>query len=337
MKEEKHEHEHGQEHSNENGHEHRQEHEHGQSNGHGHEHEQRHDHHHDVTGISGKRIFIVVMLNFIITIAEVVGGVVSGSLSLISDALHNFSDGVSFVISYFAIKIAEKNKDKKRTYGYKRSTILAALVNSSVLIIISLFLFKEAYGKFISPQEIRGGIVIWVALIGLIANFVGMILLKKSSDGDMNLKSSYLHLLSDTLSSVGVIIAGILIYFFKIYWVDPVLTILIGLYIIKESIEIIKKAIQILMQAVPDHIEIDEIVDELHKIKNVVRVHHVHAWCLDENNINFEAHVNIEDMLVSETKELLKEIEMELKEHGITHATIQFEFQGCEDVGIIEK
>ncbi len=335
MKQEKHEHEIEHEHSHINAHEHRS----GYNHNHDHAHDNGHvhGHNHDISGISGKRIFFVVMLNFVITVAEVVGGLVSGSLSLISDALHNFSDAVSFVISYFAIKIAEKSKDKKRTYGYKRSTILAALVNSSVLIIISLFLFKEAYGKFINPQEIKGGIVIWVALIGLVANFVGMILLKKSSDGDMNLKSSYLHLLSDTLSSVGVIIAGILIYFFKMYWVDPVLTILIGLYIIKESIEILKKAIQILMQAVPDYIIIDEIVEELHKIKNVVRVHHVHAWCLDENNINFEAHINIEDMLVSETKELLKEIEMELFEHGITHTTIQFEFGGCEDVGILEK
>lgn len=179
--------------------------------------EHDHDHSHDISNIKGINLAIVALLNFIITAAELVGGIFSGSLSLISDSLHNFSDGISIIISYIAIRISNKEKDIKRTFGYKRATILAALINSSVLIVISIYLFKEAYDKFINPQEINGGLVIWVAVIGLIANIAGVILLQKGSKGSMNIKSSYLHLLSDALSSIGVVIGGILIYYFKIY------------------------------------------------------------------------------------------------------------------------
>ena len=292
-----------------------------------HDHFQAHKHvESDVTGI---KLFFVIILNFLITAAQIIGGLVSGSLSLISDALHNFSDGISMLISYLAIKVARKEKDLNRTFGYKRATILAALLNSSVLIVLSIYLFKEAYDRFINPQVIDGGLVIWVALIGLAANFVGMLLLRKNAKGDMNLKSSYLHLLSDTLSSVGVIIGGILISFLKIYWVDPLLTVLIALYVLVESYQIVKKAVQILMQGVPKNIDVDEITKELETIDFVENVHHVHVWSLDENNINFEAHVTIGDMPVSETYKVNREVERILEQFGINHITIQFECECC--------
>lgn len=299
--------------------------------------EHDHDHSHDISNIKGINLAIVALLNFIITAAELVGGIFSGSLSLISDSLHNFSDGISIIISYIAIRISNKEKDIKRTFGYKRATILAALINSSVLIVISIYLFKEAYDKFINPQEINGGLVIWVAVIGLIANIAGVILLQKGSKGSMNIKSSYLHLLSDALSSIGVVIGGILIYYFKIYWVDPLLTVLIALYVLKESYEIVKEAIQILMQGIPENLDVEEVVKELEKIDAIENVHHVHIWSLDENNINFEAHVNIKNMLVSETDKILKEIEHELSHYEINHVTIQFEYMGCNGVDMIKK
>jgi len=302
-----------------------------------HEHDHDHSHSHDVSNVKGINLAIVALLNFIITAAELVGGICSGSLSLISDSLHNFSDGISIIISYIAIRISNREKDIKRTFGYKRATILAALINSSVLIVISIYLFKEAFDKFINPQDINGGMVIWVALIGLIANIAGVVLLQKGSKDSMNIKSSYLHLLSDALSSVGVVIGGILIYYFKIYWVDPLLTVLIALYVLKESYEIVKEAIQILMQGIPENLDVEEVVKGLEKIDAVENVHHVHIWSLDENNINFEAHVNIKDMLVSETGKILKEIEHELLHYEINHVTIQFEYRGCDGVDIIKK
>lgn len=304
---------------------------------HGHSHRHNHNHSHDIQSVQGINLLIVVLLNFVITVAEVIGGIYSGSLSLLSDALHNFSDGIAIIISYIAMKIAGKEKDEQKTFGYKRTTILAALLNSIVLIAISIFLFKEAYIKFINPQPINGMVVIWVALLGLIANFIGVLLLQKGSQGDMNIKSSYLHLLSDALSSLGVVISGIIIYYFNIYWVDPLLTVFIGLYVMKESFEIVQKSINILMQGVPEEIDVLALAQDLQKIAGVENVHHVHVWSLDESNINFEAHVNIKDMLVSETGEILEEIEHKLLHYGITHNTIQFEYNCCRSVEIIKK
>lgn len=307
-----------------------------------HEHEEHNHskaHSHDVSEIKGVRLILVMLLNFLITAAEILGGIYSGSLSLVSDALHNFSDGLSIIISYLAIKISGRQNDIKRTFGYKRASIMAALLNSSVLIGISLFLFKEAYVKFINPQPINGSMIIWVALISLVANALGVILLKKGSHGDMNIKSTYIHLLSDVLSSIGVVVGGILILFFKIYWVDPLLTVLISIYILKESLSILKEAINILMQGTPENIDINKIAEDLKKIGGVSDIHHVHVWCLDENNINFEAHLNLEnDALVSRTSSIKESAEHILAEHyGINHITIQFEYKCCNDMGIIKK
>jgi len=300
--------------------------------------EHKHEHNHDVSNIKGANFIITVLLNFGITAVEIIGGIYSGSLSLISDAIHNFSDAISIVISYVAIKISKKENDENKTFGYKRSGILAAVINSSVLIIISIFLFKEAYTKFMHPTPINGFIVIWVALIGIVANALGAYLLHAGSKEDMNVKAAYLHLFSDTLSSLGVVIGGILIYFYKIYWVDSILTILIGLYVLKESFEILKDAVNILMQGVPENIDIEKVAEVIKSIDGVKDIHHVHLWSLDEKNIVFEAHLNVNDMRVSETKIINEKVKEELHENfEITHVTLQFEFNGCNDVGIIKQ
>lgn len=184
-------------------------------------HHHSHEHIHDPTNINALNLFLVVILNFAIAFAEVFGGILSGSVSLISDAMHNLSDGISVMISYIAIKIQQKKNDKKRTFGYKRSGIISAFINSLVLIFISLFLFKEAYEKFLHPTSINSSIVILVAIVATVANSLGVFLLHRDSKEDINIKSSYLHLLGDALSSIGVIVAGILIFFFHINWVDP--------------------------------------------------------------------------------------------------------------------
>lgn len=305
---------------------------------HNHEHGHSHAHNHDVSNVKTSNLVVTMMLNFVITIAEVIGGIFAGSLSLVSDALHNLSDALSIIVSFSAIKISRKQNDEKMTFGYKRSSILAALINSSVLVGISLFLFKEAYGKFVSPEAINGTVVIWVALIGLIANFLGAYLLHSGSKDDMNMKSAYLHLFSDALSSVGVLLGGIMIRYFKIYWIDPVLTVAIAIYVLKESFEIIKKVVNVLMQGVPENIDIHELVEEIKEIPEVEDVHHIHVWSLDDNNVNFEAHLNIKDMMVSETGDINEAVEHKLHEHfGINHVTLQFEYNGCCGVGIIKN
>jgi len=291
-----------------------------------------HSHHHShSTETSGTRLFITIILNFTITIVEIIGGIISGSLSLISDAIHNFSDGIAVIISYIAIRLNKKPKDYQFTFGYKRAEILAAVFNASVLIGISLYLFFEAYNRFTNPEPIEGGVMIMVATIGLLANVAGTLLLKSGAKSNMNIRSAYLHLFSDAISSVGVIIGGIFIYYYNITWIDPLITVLISLYIIKESWEIVKEAINILMMKAPEEISIEKIEEVLNNISGVDSIHHVHFWQVNEKDIHFEAHVKVSDMLVSKTEILISEIEKMLHDKfKIGHVTLQFECDRCE-------
>ena len=289
-----------------------------------------HSHHkHNSTGF---RLLITMLLNFIITIAGVIGGILSGSLSLISDALHNFSDGISVIISYFAIKLKQRDNSYKHTFGFRRAEILAAVINSSVLVIICIYLFYEAIQRFTNPEPIKGMLMTGVAIIGLIANVIGTLLLKRDAEHSINIRSSYLHLLSDAVSSVGVIIGGLAIILWNIYWIDPVLTILIGLYILKESFHILTEAIHVLMEGTPPGISIKEVQEEVEKIEEIENIHHVHIWTVGENDIHLEAHINVPDMMISKSNDLRREIEELLKtKFGINHITLQFECDKCKD------
>lgn len=285
---------------------------------------------------TGSRLLITMLLNFVITIAEVIGGIISGSLSLISDALHNFSDGISVIISYFAIKLKGKDNSYKHTFGYKRAEILAAVINSSVLVVICIYLFYEAVQRFTNPEPIKGVLVAVVASIGLVANVIGTFLLKRDAKHSLNIRSSYLHLLSDAVSSVAVILGGLAITIWSIYWLDPVLTVLIGLYIIKESFRILFEAVHVLMEGAPPGIKIEEIQKEVENFNEVEDIHHVHLWMVGENDVHLEAHINVPDMMISKTNLLGEKIEGLLKEKfGINHITLQFECEQCKDVGLI--
>lgn len=304
------------------------------------EHTHVHSHPEGRDGVKGKNLLIAMVLKVALTIAEALGGWLSGSLSLLSDALHNLNDVLSIVISYFAVKMAEKEHDKKNTFGYRRATIIAAVINATLLIIMSLFLFREAYFKFLQPEKINALLVIVIAAIGIILNAVAVYLLHKNSGDDLNMRAVYLHFLSDALSSVGVMVGGMVIYYFEAYWIDPLLTVLIGLYILKESYEIVKESTNILMQGTPKTVDIDEIAEELEKLDEIKNIHHVHIWALDEHTLFFEAHVNLQnDILVSELSAVYEKLEQLLKGHfGVTHLTIQFEYNCCEDAGrVLDK
>jgi cobalt-zinc-cadmium efflux system protein len=298
----------------------------------------KHDHHHIDGSTSTVRLFVTMMLNFLITVVEVIGGLLSGSLSLISDALHNFSDGIAIIISYIAIRLGKHPQTYKYTFGMKRAEILAAVFNAGTLIAICIYLFKESYERFVSPQHIEGQLMIMVAGIGLIANVAGTLLLKKGSKDNINIRSSYLHLLGDAVSSVAVIIGGICIQLFGMYWVDPLLTILISIYILKKSIEIVKESINVLMMGAPESFSIEDVQKELENIPGIKNIHHVHVWRLGEHDIHFEAHIDVDDMPVSRTTSLCNIVEERLKHnHGITHITLQFETGKCDSKSLVEK
>ena len=299
-------------------------------------HHNHHDHH---QGIEGKKLLFTVVLNFGITIAEFVGGIFSNSLALISDAVHNLSDAVALLITYLTFKISKKAADPKHTFGYKRIQILAALFNSVTLIVICVFLLYEAYDRFMNPEPIESVIMLVVALIGLIANLLSVLLLKDHSKDNLNIKAAYLHLVGDTLSSVAVIIGGILIYFYEVYWIDPLITVLISLYIIKETYSVLYETYKILMQQTPSDISIEEVVGELKQIKGIRGVHHIHVWNLTDSEVHFEGHVDLEkDIKVSESETILEKVKKILKEKfEVQHITLQLEYNSCNDKGVIHN
>lgn len=298
-----------------------------------------HNHSHsDVLTATKGRLIFVILLNLVITAAEVIGGLVSGSLALISDALHNFSDSISIVISYIALKLKHRQNSPRHTFGLKRAEILAAVINSAVLIVISFYLFYEAVKRFSSPEVIEPGIMSIVAFVGLLANLLAVLLLRKDSKSSMNIRSSYLHLLSDTISSVAVLGGGIAIFLWQIHWIDPLLTILIGIYIIKESYSILLEAIHVLMEGAPTNISIEEIQLEVEKFSEVENIHHIHMWMVGENDIHLEAHVNVQDMKISESDRLRKKIIERLHDRfDIHHITLQFECNQCPESDLIEQ
>ena len=292
-----------------------------------------HNHSHTSTML---RLLVTVILNLIITITEVIGGIISGSLALISDALHNFSDAISVIISYVAIRLKEKDNSPKHTFGLKRGEVLAAVINSSILVAISIYLFYEAIIRFQNPEPIKGILMVIVASIGLTANVVGTLLLKRDAANSMNIRSSYLHLLTDAVSSIAVILGGLAITLWNIYWFDPVLTILIAVYITWESFKILSDAIHVLMEGAPLEISIEEIQTAVESINDVDNIHHVHLWSVGEKDIHLEAHINVPDMMISKSNVLGEKIEHLLKsKFGINHITLQFECNQCKDAALV--
>ena len=295
-----------------------------------------HSHHHKADENTGLRLFFTMILNLFITAAEILGGIFSRSLSLISDALHNFSDTISIVISYIALKLRDRDNSYRHTFGLKRAEILAAVINSSALIVISLFLFYEAIVRFFNPVKIETDIMVIVAVAGFTANVGSALLLKRDSDHSINIRSSYLHLLGDAFASGGVILGGIAIGLWNINWVDPLLTMLIGAYIMKESFHVLSEAVHVLMEGAPPDISLDQIKNEVEKFHQVSDIHHIHLWMVGDNDVHLEAHVNVGDMKISESDLLRSEIERMLGAvFGIRHITLQFECQQCLEEGIL--
>ncbi len=296
----------------------------------GHQHQ---NHNNDVSHLSKGKLLLVIIFNLIISAAEVVGGLLSGSLSLVSDAIHNLSDSISIIFSYLSIRISEKPKNRIKTYGYNRANILTAFINAATLIGISVYLVIAAVDRFIHPSQVTGDIVIIVAGVGLLGNLFSVLVLRKSAKGNMNIKSSYLHLLSDTLSSVAVIVSGIIIKFASVYWIDPVLTVLINIVIFRSSFGILKESINILMQGTPLTIDIEKLRSRLQTITEIKDAHHIHVWRLDEKNIILEMHVLLDDMMISETNTINNAVMKLLEdEFDISHTVIQFECSGCKGI-----
>lgn len=292
----------------------------------GHHH---HHHHGDPSEIGERRLWWAVGANMLLTAAQVVGGVVSGSLSLIADALHNFSDAASLLIALVAIRIGRKPPDQFKTFGYKRAETVAALINLTTLIIIGLYLCYEAIMRFITPEPIAGWTIVIVAGIALVVDVFTALLTYSQSKNSMNIRAAFLHNVTDALASIGVIIAGTLILLYGWVWTDAAMTLLIAGYVLYQGITEIPKAIHLLMEGTPEDINVGDVITKMEAVNGVQNVHHVHIWQLDEQRNALEAHVVIQsDTNIETIKQNLKG--MLDTSFSIDHSTLEFEInQKC--------
>ncbi|MCC7572818.1 MAG: cation diffusion facilitator family transporter [Candidatus Methanofastidiosum sp.] len=286
---------------------------------------------HDHYDEAKKSILYGIILNSIFTVIELVGGILSNSLALLSDTIHDFSDSVALGISYYANQKAQSSPTKNMTFGYRRTTILAALINSTVLILLTFFIFYRAYLRILNPEPVDGKMVFVIAVFGIITNGAIAFKMLKGKDKDLNIKSVFWHITEDFLGWVGVLIAGAVISLTGFYMIDPIISILIGLIVIYSAWGIFKESLNIILEGVPEGIDVNDIESEIRNIENVNNVHDLHVWSLGTNYNALSAHVVISDMTVDQSHEILNNINSILKEKfNIKHTTIEFECSHCD-------
>jgi len=277
--------------------------------------------------VSGKNLGLVILLNVGITLAECIGGIISGSMALLSDAVHNFSDVISLIISYFAFKLTKIKATERKTFGFKRSEILAAFINSSTLIIISVVIIIEAIRRLMNPAPISPNLMILLAIASIIVNGLSAFFIRKDSHDNLNMRSAYLHLLGDMLTSVAVLAGGIAIKYLNWTWTDSVFSLTIAVYLLWLSWKIFRSSLRIIMQFTPEQIDISKIVREIEKVPGVKNIHHVHVWQINDHDLMFEAHTDMsEDIAMTGFEKILEEIKSILHQNGIYHLTIQPEY-----------
>ena len=281
---------------------------------------------------SSLRYFWVTLLNIIITIAEFIGGAISGSLALLSDAVHNLSDVGSIVLAFVANLISKRKRNTSKTFGYDRAEILAAFTNGIILIVISIYLFIEGIQRFSHPEPIRGTIMLIVSLIGLAANVISMFVVMKEAKTSLNAKATFLNMLSDAITSVAVVLGAIVISIWKIYWIDPVLTIAASVFLLKEAYEVTIKAANILMETNPS-IDLNKVNELVLSCPHVNNIHHVHVRQYSDNVTMLDAHINVDKNLDAvQLEKIYTEIAKKLKSLGINHVTLQAECtRGIDD------
>ena len=292
--------------------------------GHGHAHGHSH-----AEGMSDRRLVGAVAVNVLLTLAQIVGGVVSGSLSLVADALHNLNDAASLALALFARRMGRRPADKLMTFGYGRAEVVAALINLTTLIIVGLYLVYEAVIRFLDPQPVTGWIIVVVAGIALVIDIATAVLVHAGSKHSLNIRAAFLHNVSDALASVGVIVAGTLILLYDLYVADLIITLLIAGYVLHQGFSLMPRTVRILMGGTPDDLEFDRIVAAVRVVEGVLDLHHVHIWSLDEHNRSLEAHVVPESAELEAFEQVKARIRSELaNSFGIEHATLEPCVQG---------
>ena len=277
-----------------------------------------------------KNLLIVLSLSGTYLIAEVIGGVITNSLALLADAAHMLTDVVGLLLAFIAIKIGERKADSKKTFGYYRTEILAAVINAVVLLGISLYVLYEAYQRFQNPPEVQSKSMLIVAGIGLIVNIVGMMILRKDSEASLNMKGAYFEVLSDMLTSIGVMIAGVIMLTTNWYYADPIISAAIGLLIFPRTWRLLKEAVNVLLESTPKDVDIDQLRKSLEQIPGVKNLHDLHVWSLTSGVNAMSAHV-VKDNTISQNQLLERLTEDTMTNFKISHTTFQIEEDGYKE------
>jgi cobalt-zinc-cadmium efflux system protein len=290
-----------------------------------------HSHHiHSFAEAGTRRLKIALGIVLGILAIEIAGGIISNSLALLGDAGHMLVDALALGLSLFAILFARRPATPQKTFGYYRVEIMAALANGTILAFVAVYIFYEAYHRFSSPVDVNTQVMLIVAVIGLCANLSAMLLLRGVSRANLNIRAAFWHVMGDTISSVGVIIAAVIIYLTGWQFVDALIAVLIGCVILWGAVKLVRESVEILMEAVPGHIQVDAVVSRIKSIPGVEEVHDVHIWTITSGLHALSAHVVIEDQQVSKSTEIVRAINtMLMGKFDIGHTTLQLECDTC--------
>ncbi len=295
-------------------------------------------HHHEHGTLKGRNLFISVILNLGITLAQVAGGILSGSMALLSDALHNFSDVLSLLITYVAHRLSSRKNTEKHTFGYRRAEILAAFINAMTLLVIAVFLGFEAIQRIVHPHPVDSVVVIWLAVASIVVNGSSVLLIHSGAKENINIKSAYLHLFTDMLTSIAVLAGGFLMKYWGLFWADGLITLLISLYLIYSSWHLFIESVNIIMLFTPRNVDVELLKKRIEAIQGIKNLHHLHLWQLTDNEIQMEAHIDLEtDQPVSVFEQQLAQIRKIAAGMGIGHVTIQPEFDSKDDKELIHN
>jgi cobalt-zinc-cadmium efflux system protein len=282
------------------------------------------------TPAGNRPLKIALTLVVVIMVLEFVGGILSNSLALIGDAGHMLVDTLALSLSLFAMRIAQRPATSRKTYGYRRAEIMAALTNGSILVLLSAFIFYEAYQRLFNPPQVDIPPMLSIAAIGLIANLAGMLLLRRARRANLNIRAAFWHIFGDTISSVGVIIAGIIILFTGWYIADPAIAVVIGGIILWGAVQIIRESSDILLESVPKHIQVDKVIESIKSTPGVQDVHDIHIWTITSGLYALSAHLLIDDQKISRSAEILESVNRHLAQRfDIKHTTLQLECENC--------
>jgi cobalt-zinc-cadmium efflux system protein len=277
-----------------------------------------------------RRLLVALAITALMTLVELAGGILSNSLALLGDAGHMFTDTLALGLSVVALSLAKRPASQTRTYGFHRAEVIAALANGTILLVICGFIFYEAYQRFVEPPEVRGGVMLGVAAVGLLANLIGVLILRSASRDNLNVKGAFLHMWGDTVSSAGVIVAAVIILVADWTIVDPIVSIFVGLLILRGAVGLVLESNDILLEAVPKHLDVARVSSAIKEIEGVRDVHDVHLWTITSGIYALSCHLLIEDRMVSDSGHIVEEVNEVLNQRfGIGHSTLQLECEEC--------